>query len=152
MKKLLLGSVALFVIAACSSKGSVMSQLDTKIPSIAELQHHNYELVKVNGKGLELEKGGMTPNIAFGENMQITGSMCNNFFGEGYFSSRGVLKAKGLGMTRKFCSDAALNTLDGDIAELLDRGAEIIISDNGEFLRLSNIQTALEFKRSDKMR
>src|SRR5699024_12768051 len=82
----------------------------------------------------------------------ITGSMCNNFFGEGYFSSHGVLKAKGLGMTRKFCSDAALNTLDGDIAELLDRGAEIIISDNGEFLRLSNIQTALEFKRSDKMR
>src|SRR5699024_12057460 len=59
----------------------------------------------------------------------ITGSMCNNFFGEGYFSSHGVLKAKGLGMTRKFCSDAALNTLDGDIAELLDRGAEIIRSE-----------------------
>ncbi len=152
MKKLLLGSAALFIIAACSSKGSVMSQLDTKIPSIQELQHHHYELVKINGKELDLEKGSAIPNIAFGENMQITGSMCNNFFGEGYFSSRGVLKAKGLGMTRKFCADATLNTLDGDIAELLDRGAEIIISDNGEYLRLSNIQTALEFKLSDKMR
>lgn len=152
MKKLLLGSVSLLVIAACSSKGSVMAQLDTKIPSTQELQHHHYELIRVNGKELELEKGSMTPNIAFGEGMQITGTMCNNFFGEGYFSSRGVLKAKGIGMTRKLCGDSMLNTLDGDIAELLDRGAEIIISENGQFLRLSNIQTALEFKLSDKMR
>ncbi|UNM97188.1 META domain-containing protein [Ignatzschineria rhizosphaerae] len=152
MKKLLLGSVALVLIAACSSKGSMMAQLDTKIPTAQELQHHHYELVSVNGKELDLEKGSLVPTIAFGEGMRITGTMCNNFFGEGYFSSRGVLKAKGLGMTRKFCTDSALNNLDGDISELLDRGAEIIISENGQFLRLSNIQTALEFKLADKMR
>lgn len=151
MKKLLLSSAALLVIAACSSKGSVMAQYDTKIPSAQELQHHNYELIRINGQKLEFEKGSMTPNIAFGEDMKITGTMCNNFFGDGQLSARGVLKAKGLGMTRKFCGDATLNTLDHDITELLDRGAEIIISENGQFLRLSNIQTALEFKLADKM-
>lgn len=152
MKKLLFSSAALLLLAACASKGSVMAQLDTKIPSVQELQHHNYELIRVNGKELDLEKGSLAPNIAFGEKMQITGTACNNFFGEGYFSSRGVLKAKGLGMTRKLCSDTTLNNLDGDITELFNHGAEIIISQDGKFLRLSNIQTALEFKLADKMR
>lgn len=152
MKKILLGSAALLLIAACSSKGSVMGQSDTKIPSVQELQHHHYELIRVNGKAFEADKNHAVPHIAFGENMTITGSMCNNFFGDAQLSARGVLRATGLGMTRKFCSDETLNRLDGDISQLLDQGAEIIISNNGQFLRLSNIQTQLEFKIADKMR
>lgn len=152
MKKLLLSTVALLVITACSSGGTAMSRLDTKIPTADALEHHNYELVTVNGKAFEPVKGGAAPHIAFGENMQITGAMCNNFFGQAAISKRGVLTAKGVGMTRKFCGDATLNNLDNDIALLLEGGAETIVSQDEQYLRLSNTASSLEFKRVDKIR
>lgn len=152
MKKLMLSTAALFVIAACSSGTTNMSQLDTKIATVQELQHHNYELISINGKAFEPGKGDFTPNIAFGQDMKVTGTMCNNFFGQATLSSRGILRAKGAGMTRKFCDDEVLNQLDGDMSELLELGAEAIVSQDGQYLRLSNTGTQLEFKLSDKIR
>ncbi len=150
MKKLLLSSMALVVLAACSSASSPMTQLVTKIPQVQEIEHHNYELVSINGKEYKAEKGGNIPSIAFSENMQITGTMCNNFFGKGSISKRGVITAKGMGMTRMLCEDATLNNLDGDISDLLTNGAEITISEDGQYLKLMNPTTSLEFKLSDK--
>lgn len=151
MKKVLLSTAALFVIAACSSGGSEMSRLDSKIATVQELQHHNYELISINGKAFDGDKTGR-PHIAFGQDMQVTGAMCNNFFGQATLSNRGVLRAKGVGMTRKLCDDTALNDLDTDIAQLLELGAEAVISDNGQYLRLSNTSSQLEFKLADKVR
>lgn len=151
MKKLLLSSVALLVIAACSGKGNIMTQQDTKIPSAVDLQHHNYELTAINGKVFETEKGSISPNIEFGQDMNVNGTMCNNYFGKATLSARGVIRATGMGMTRKFCSDSILNNLDGDIIELLDNGAEIIMSNDGQYIRISNTRISLEFKLADKM-
>ncbi|MHC5225425.1 META domain-containing protein [Ignatzschineria sp. LJL83] len=151
MKKLLLSSVALLVIAACSGKGNIMTQQDTKIPTVVDLQHHNYELTAINGKEFETADGSLSPHIAFGEDMNINGEMCNNFFGKAQLTARGVIRATGMGMTRKFCSDSTLNNLDGDIVELLDNGAEIIMSNNGQYIRISNTRISLEFKLADKM-
>lgn len=151
MKKLLLSSVALLVIAACSGKGNIMTQQDTKIPTVGDLQHHYYELTAVNGKAFETADGSMAPHIEFGQDMNINGVMCNNFFGKADLSPRGVIRASQMGMTRKFCSDSTLNNLDGDIVDLLDKGAEIIISNNGQYIRISNTKTSLEFKLADRM-
>ena len=129
-----------------------MSRLDTQIPTAEALEHHSYELVAVNGKAFEPAKGGAAPHIEFGENMHVTGKMCNNFFGQAAISKRGVLTAKGVGMTRKFCENAVLNNLDNDIALLLEGGAETIVSQDGQYLRLSNTASSLEFKLADKIR
>ena len=152
MKKLLLGVAVLFFLAACSSKGiTPMSQLDTKIATVQELQHHHYQLVSVNGKPFEAGKGATAPTIAFSQDMRVTGTMCNNFFGQATLSNRGILRAQGVGMTRMLCTDPVLNQLDGDIAQLLENGAETVISTDGQFLRLSNTATQLEFKLADKI-
>ncbi len=152
MKKLILSTAALFIIAACSSGATNMSQLDTKIATVPELQHHNYILVSVNGKEFKPGKGDFIPSIAFSEDMKVTGTMCNNFFGQATLSSRGILRAKGAGMTRKFCEDEMLNQLDTDMGQLLELGAEAIVSQDGQYLRLSNTGTQLEFKLSDAIR
>lgn len=153
MKKLLLGAAVLFVLAACSSKGiTPMSQLDTKIATVPELQHHDYQLVSVNGKVFEAGKNEAAPTIAFSQDMRVTGTMCNNFFGQATLSNRGILRAQGVGMTRMLCTDPLLNQLDGDIAQLLENGAEAIVSTDGQFLRLSNTTTQLEFKLVDKVK
>ena len=146
MKKILLSAAVLLLTAACSQDGG-MSQDSTSV-SAKDLQHHNYVLTAIDGKAYLTKKNAMSPNIAFGEKMNITGSMCNNYFGQGILKD-GVLTAKGVGMTRKFCSDATLNQLDQKIGQLLDGGAKITLKDNGQNLVLSNDKTTLEFRLKD---
>lgn len=146
MKKLLLSSVALLIITACATKGSVVAQHETKIPSIQELRHNSYELVTLNGKTLELDKKSATPMITFGQNGRVTGTMCNNFVGQGRLTTRGILTVKGIELTRKSCADSLLQNLDADIVELLGSGAEIVMTEDFQYIRISNIKTALEYK------
>lgn len=153
MKKLLLSSAAALMLAGCGSAGSEMIALQNKMATPQALEHHSYELVYVNGNEFEPEDDDAPmPFIAFGEDMNITGTMCNNFFGQGTLSKRGILSAKGAGMTRMMCTDPVLNQLDSDMSKLLEYGAEAVISENGEYLKLSNTGTQLEFKRADKIK
>lgn len=145
MKKLIF-IAALVVLAACSQDNS-MTQ-NTSNVQVKDIQHHNYVLVAIDGKPYVTAKNAMSPNIAFGQNMNITGSMCNNFFGQGALND-GVLTAKGVGMTRKFCSDPTLNQLDQTIGQLLENGAKVTLKDNGKNLVLSNDAATLEFKLKD---
>lgn len=145
MKKLV-SIAALLLVAACSQDAG-MNQNTTNV-SAKDLQHHNYILVAIDGKAYKTPKNAMSPNIEFGEKLNITGSMCNNFFGQGQLKNN-VLSAKGVGMTRKFCTDKTLNGLDQKIGQLLDGSATVALKDNGQFLVLSNDQTILEFKLKD---
>lgn len=145
MKKLV-SIAALLLVTACS-QDSGMTQNTMNITA-KDLQHHNYVLVAVDGKAYSTKKNATSPNIEFGEKMNITGSMCNNFFGQGQLKNS-VLTAKGVGMTRKFCNDKTLNELDQKIGQLLDAGATVALKDNGQFLVLSNDKTTLEFKLRD---
>lgn len=152
MKKVLFTLLSVAVLAACASKGSPMSQLDTKIPTVQELEHHHYQLISVNGKAFKPEKDSGTPTIAFGQDMFISGQMCNRYSGKVDLTDHGMLRAKaGIAMTRMLCTDPILNRLDVDITELLGNGAEIVISKNGQYLRLTNPSTVLEFKLADKI-
>ncbi len=152
MKKILFTLMSAIVLAACASKGSPMNHLEVKIPTAQELEHHQYELVSINGKPFKAEKGGVIPTIEFGQNMFVSGQMCNRYSGKVELTEQGMLRAKaGIAMTRMLCDDSVLNSLDADITELLGNGAEVVISSNGQYLRLTNPATVLEFKLADKM-
>lgn len=57
----------------------------------SDLLHHNFVLVSVDGKPPVKTP---EPNIEFGENMHISGAMCNRFMGQGELKD-GILTAKG---------------------------------------------------------
>lgn len=144
MKKVLMSAATLLLVTACATEGNT----DSNSVTAADLQHHNYVLTSIDGKAYHTKKNAMSPNIAFGEKMNISGEMCNNYFGQGQLKN-GVLTAKGVGMTRKFCSDATLNQLDQKISQLLEDGAKVSLEDNGKNLILSNDKTTLVFGLKD---
>lgn len=147
MKKILISAATLLLVTACATEGSEMGK-DSNIVTAKDLQHHNYVLTEIDGKAYRTKKNAMSPNIAFGEKMNISGEMCNNYFGQGQLKD-GVLMAKGVGMTRKFCSDATLNQLDQKIGQLLEDGAKVSLEDDGKNLILSNDKTTLKFWLKD---
>jgi len=146
MKKFLISAATLLLVTACATKGDT----DSNSVTATDLQHHNYVLASIDGKIYRTKKNAMTPNIAFGENMNISGEMCNNYFGQGQLKND-VLTAKGIGMTRKFCSDATLNQLDQKISQLLENGAKVSLENDGKSLILSNDKTILKFWLKDYM-
>ena len=146
MKKVLMSAAILLLVTACATEGNT----DSNSVTATDLQHHNYVLTSIDGKAYRTAKNAMSPNIAFGEKMNISGEMCNNYFGQGELKN-GVLTAKGVGMTRKFCSDATLNQLDQKISQLLEDGAKVSLEDDGKNLILSNDKTTLKFWLKDYM-
>lgn len=149
MKKILMSVATLLLVTACASEGSEMTK-DSNSVTAKDIQHHNYVLTEIDGKAYRTAKNAMSPNIAFGEKMNISGEMCNNYFGQGELKD-GMLTVKNIGMTRKFCSDATLNQLDQTIGQLLENGAKISLEDNGKNLILSNDKTTLKFWLKDYM-
>lgn len=147
MKNILISAATLLLITACATEGGEMSK-NSAIVTAKELQHHNYVLTEIDGKAYQTAKNAMAPNIAFGENMNISGAMCNNYFGQGALKD-GVLTATGVGMTRKFCTDKTLDQLDGKISLLLSDGAKVVLDNDGQNLTLSNASTTLKFKLKD---
>ncbi|MBS7817375.1 META domain-containing protein [Wohlfahrtiimonas chitiniclastica] len=145
MKKLLLSAAVLLLTAGCSH---TMTDHDGKIATAQDLEHHNYVLVAIDGKAYKTAANEMAPNIEFGEKMHLSGAMCNNFFGQGAIKE-GVLTAKGMGMTRKFCADATLNQLDQTIGQLLEKGATATLHNDGQRLVLSEGKTQLTFELKD---
>lgn len=146
MKRILLSAAVLVFISGCAAEGEMTK--DNNAVTVQNLQHHNYVLNEIDGKAYKTAKTAMSPNIAFGEKMNISGQMCNNYFGQGELKN-GVLTAKGIGMTRKFCTDSTLNQLDSKIAQLLESGATVALENEGKDLTLSNEKTILKFELKD---
>lgn len=63
--------------AGCVSNGKMFVNRD-------QLQHHRFVLESVNGKPVTGET--TQPELSFGENMTVSGSMCNHFTGKGKLS------------------------------------------------------------------
>lgn len=138
MKKLASLLLATMVLAGCAQsgdKGSVTAQ---------DLQHHRYVLQSVDGKPLEGIK--RLPELSFGKNMHIAGSMCNRFMGQATIADN-TLKAKGLGMTMMLCVEPQLNQLDRMINDMLTAGAKVGLSQ--QQLTLQTSQHTLVYKLAD---
>lgn len=111
-----------------------------------QLQHHRFVLESVNG--VAIKPGTQPPEISFGENMYVSGSMCNRFSAQGKLSA-GELKVKQLAMTRMICGEAQLNELDHIISNMLSQGAQVDVTANQ--LTLTTAQQTLVWKLADLM-
>ncbi|EGO8188496.1 heat shock protein HslJ [Escherichia fergusonii] len=123
--------------AGCVSNGKMFVNRD-------QLQHHRFVLESVNGKPVTGET--TQPELSFGENMTVSGSMCNHFTGKGKLSD-GELRVKDLAMTRKMCANPQLNELDNTISQMLSNGAQVDLTANQ--LTLATAEHTLMFKLAD---
>jgi len=138
MKKLASLALAAMVLAGCAQSG------DKSAVTVQDLQHHRYVLQSVDGKPLTgIDR---TPELSFGENMHIAGSMCNRFMGQATLEGD-TLKAKGLGMTMMMCAEPQLNGLDHMINDMLTTGAKVDLAP--QQLTLKTSQHTLVYKLAD---
>lgn len=104
MKKIVTLVALSFMMTGCVSSGKVSVKRE-------QLEHHRFVLESVNGKTVT------GPELSFGEDMTVSGKMCNQFTGEAKLSD-GELKVKNVAMTRMVCADPQLNALDSIISEV----------------------------------
>ncbi|HHG8774617.1 TPA: heat shock protein HslJ [Raoultella planticola] len=120
---------------------------NSKVSTGAEqLQHHRFVLTSVDGQGL---KPGEKPlELSFGEDMYVSGNMCNRFSGKGKISD-GELKVKTLTMTRMLCAEPGLNALDSTLSKMLRDGAQVDLTESQ--LTLATADRTLVYKLADLM-
>ncbi|WP_439067437.1 META domain-containing protein [Serratia ureilytica] len=115
-----MAAFAALVLGGCSMKPPA-----TVTPG--DLMHHNFVLQSVDGEAAKSPTGGVLLNLEFGENLHVSGAMCNRFFGQGQLRD-GVLTVKPLASTRRLCPDEQRNRWDRVIGAVLENGAEVTLS------------------------
>ncbi|KFI10491.1 META domain-containing protein [Vibrio coralliilyticus] len=140
--KTLLAAVTLpFVMTACASNGGDVKQITVK-----DLQHHNWELVSIDGK--EVKAGGhqKRPRLELGENMMANGNAgCNNFFGQAELKDN-QFRIEKMGMTMKMCMGDAMD-LEQSFSKTLAEWSDMSLTNEGMVLK--NDLHTLTFKLSD---
>ena len=126
------------LMAGCVSNGKVSVNRE-------QLQHHRFVLQSVNGKAVTATN---PPELSFGENMTVSGKMCNQFHGQGKLSD-GELKVKDMAMTRMMCADPQLKALDGIVSEMFKQGAQVDLT--ADQLTLATAEQTLTYKLADLM-
>lgn len=139
MKKVVTLIALSMLMAGCLSNGKVSVNRD-------QLQHHRFVLQSVNGKAVTVANN--PPELSFGENMTVSGKMCNQFHGQGKLSD-GELKVKDMAMTRMMCADPQLNALDGIVSEMFKQGAQVDLT--ADQLTLATAEQTLTYKLADLM-
>lgn len=137
MKKMALLMLATMALAGCAQTA------EQKTLSAQDLENHHFVLQSVNGTPFVAPESGRVPEIGFGENLQLSGSMCNRFFGQATLQGD-RLKAENLAMTRMMCAEPELNALDNQLGEMLHQGAQITLS--GQQLTLKSEQNTLVYR------
>ncbi|WP_085247909.1 META domain-containing protein [Gilliamella mensalis] len=137
-KTLLLISLftAIFVMSGCNESSKIQN---------SDLMHHRFVLIKVNGQDIFSDEPA---ELIFGENMTITGKMCNQFTGQ-VTLDEGNIKGSGVAMTKMLCNDDQLNQLDYIIEKLIKDGAKINLT--GNQLILKNHENELIYQLKDLM-
>ncbi|TON80311.1 META domain-containing protein, partial [Vibrio parahaemolyticus] len=99
--KTLVTAISLPVLmTACASNGD-----DVKEITAQDLQHHNWELVQVDGKNIVLDENQKAARLEIGENLAANGNAgCNNFFGQAELKNN-QLRIEKMGMTMKMCME-----------------------------------------------
>lgn len=136
MKKTALLLLTSLALAGCAQTA------EQKPLTAQDLQNHRFVLQSVNGTPFVATESGRVPEIGFGENLQLSGSMCNRFFGEATLQGD-RLKAENLAMTRMMCAEPELNALDNQLGEMLQQGAEVTL--NGQQLTLKSDKYTLVY-------
>ena len=138
MKKHIALALAVVALAGCATPGH-----KAKITA-QQLVHHRYVLTQVDGAPLDATT--RMPDISFGEDLHVAGSMCNRFMGQGELHGD-VLKVKGMASTRMLCAEPHLNELDTLIGQMLGSGAQV--TQTQKKLELKTSQHTLTYKLAD---
>ncbi|MCG9577333.1 META domain-containing protein [Vibrio tubiashii] len=97
--KTLIAAITLpFVVTACASNGDDVKQITAQ-----DLQHHNWELVSIDGEAIVADSHQNPPRLEIGEKMTANGNAgCNNFFGQAELKDN-QFRIEKMGMTMKMC-------------------------------------------------
>jgi len=87
------------------------------------LSDHNFVLKSVDGQ-VVTPVAGIRPGINFAQDMQVSGVMCNRFFGQGKLE-HGELRVPQLASTRMLCIDPQLNEWEMMIGKMLTAGVTL---------------------------
>lgn len=143
MKKILTAALGALLLTGCGQTTG-----NTVKVSPEALMHHRYVLESVDGKPFSSQQpiNKRAQTLSFGENLHISGKMCNSFSGQGVLNDN-VLKVSQIAMTRMFCTNSQLNQLDQTIGKMLMGGANITL-ENDKLILKANGNT-LVYQRQD---
>ena len=140
--KTLLAAITLpLVVTACASNGDDVKQITAQ-----DLQHHNWELVSIDGKNLVLEGRQSAPRLEVGEKMTANGNAgCNNFFGQAELKDN-QFRIEKMGMTMMMCIGDVMDT-EQAFSQTLSDWSEINLTKDS--LTLKNEVHTLTFTLRD---
>ena len=138
---------AILIMGALMGCKNTDSSGQDKTVTAADLMHHRYELVTFNNEAVPVA-GDVAIEIAFGENMHVSGKACNRFNGNSSIEN-GVLKAPHLASTRMFCAEEKVNQLETALFGMLSTGAKVTI--DGDKLILRDGDNRIIYTRRDLM-
>ncbi|HHF2994028.1 TPA: META domain-containing protein [Vibrio diabolicus] len=140
--KTLVTAISLPVLmTACASNGDNVKEITAQ-----DLQHHNWELVQIDGKNIELKERQQAPRLEIGENLTANGNAgCNNFFGQAELKNN-QLRIEKMGMTMKMCIDDQMK-IEQAMSETLTEWSDITLTKEG--LMLKNDDHELTFQLRD---
>ncbi len=142
--KTLVAAISLPVLmTACASNGDNVKEITAQ-----DLQHHNWELVQVDGKNLELTGRQKAPRLEIGEKLTANGNAgCNNFFGQAELKDN-QLRIEKMGMTMKMCVGDIMN-VEKAMSSTLSDWSDITLTKDS--LVLKNAEHELTFTLRDWM-
>ncbi|HCH1539223.1 META domain-containing protein [Vibrio parahaemolyticus] len=140
--KTLVTAISLPVLmTACASNGD-----DVKEITAQDLQHHNWELVQVDGKNIVLDENQKAARLEIGENLTANGNAgCNNFFGQAELKNN-QLRIEKMGMTMKMCMEDQMK-IENAMTQTLSHWSDITLTKDG--LVLKNAHHELTFTLRD---
>ncbi|MBM4853432.1 META domain-containing protein [Vibrio parahaemolyticus] len=140
--KTLVTAISLPVLmTACASNGD-----DVKEITAQDLQHHNWELVQVDGKNIVLDENQKAARLEIGENLTANGNAgCNNFFGQAELNNN-QLRIEKMGMTMKMCMEDQMK-IENAMTQTLSNWSDITLTKDG--LVLKNADHELTFTLRD---
>jgi len=140
--KTLLAAISLpILMTACASNGDDVKQI-----TVQDLQHHNWELVSVDGNKVVTEGRQQGPRLEIGENMTANGNAgCNNFFGQGELKDN-QFRVEKMGMTMKMCVGDIMD-VEQAFSQTLSDWSDMSLTKDG--LVLKNDVHTLTFKLND---
>ncbi|EPM6961936.1 META domain-containing protein [Vibrio alginolyticus] len=128
--KTLVTAISLPVLmTACASNGD-----DVKEITAQDLQHHNWELVQVDGKNIVLDEHQKVARLEIGENLTANGNAgCNNFFGQAELKNN-QLRIEKMGMTMKMCMEDQMK-IENAMTQTLSNWSDITLTKDGLVLK-----------------
>ncbi|ABU71630.1 MULTISPECIES: META domain-containing protein [Vibrio] len=139
--KTLVAAISLPVLmTACASNGDNVKEITAQ-----DLQHHNWQLVQIDGKNIAAEER-QAPRLEIGENLTANGNAgCNNFFGQAELKDN-QLRIEKMGMTMKMCMEDQMK-IEKVMSETLSDWSDITLTNEG--LVLKNADHELTFELRD---